>query len=218
MVDKIRVLVADDHAIVREGIRAILAAQQDIEVVGEASTGRETVDKALSIVPDIVVMDIAMPDLDGLEATRLIRQANPSIKVLALTMHDSESYFFEAMRAGAAGYVLKEAAGADLLSALRAIHRGGIFLHPQVAEKLVSDYLTRVDAGEERTRYDGLTERERQILKLIAQGKTSQEIADILFLSVNTVQTHRMHIMDKLNLHNRAELIRYAIRKGLIVE
>ncbi len=215
---KVRVLIADDHAIVREGVRLILQAQPDMEVVGEASDGREALQKARELSPSVVLMDIAMPGMNGLEATLIIKKELPQVQVLALTMHEDYQYFFEILRAGASGYVLKGASSADLLGAVRAVHEGGVYLHPAVAKELVSDYMGRIEPGEEKTRYDGLSDRERQVLKLVAEGKTSQQIADELFLSVNTVQTHRAHVMEKLNLQNRTELIRYALRKGLIAE
>ena len=214
----IRVLLAEDHILVREGVRALLEAQPDMEVVAEASDGSEAVRKALDLLPDVVLMDITMPGTNGLEATRLIRKAAPGVRILALTMHGTDDYFFRLLDAGASGYVLKESASSDLLSAIRAVHRGGVFLSPSVAKRLVDDYLRRASEGDQRPGYDSLTDRERQILKLIGEGCTNQEIAQKLCLSVNTVQTHRTHIMDKLNLHNRTELLRFAVRAGLLEE
>lgn len=216
--NKVRVLIVDDHVIVRDGVRMILEAQPDIEVVGEASDGREALEKARQLSPSVVLMDIAMPGMNGLEATAAIRQELPDVQVLVLTMHEDYEYFFEVLRAGASGYVLKGASSNDLVSAIRAVHQGGVYLHPAVAKNLVSDYVKRMEPGEDRARYDGLSDRERQVLKLVAEGKTSQQIAEELFLSVNTVQTHRSHIMEKLGLHNRTDLIRYALRKGLVEE
>lgn len=213
---KIRVLVADDHTIVREGVRLLLDAQPDIEVVGEAADGREAVNLIRQFRPDLVVMDIQMPNLNGLEATREIKREFPQIQILALTMYESDEYFFQVLNAGASGYVLKKAASADLLSAIRAVHSGDVFLYPSVARRLVSDYLTRVKSGEEQSSFDGLTAREHEVLKLIAEGHTNQAIADKLVISPSTVQTHRARIMQRLNLHNRAELIQYARRKGLL--
>jgi len=217
-VSKIQVLVVDDHAIVRDGVRLILEAQPDIEVVGEASDGEEALDKVRRLSPGVVVMDIAMPGMNGLDATKAIKREMPSVQVLALTMHADHEYFFEVLNAGASGYVVKGGSSADLLAAIRAVSEGGVYIHPSVAKNLVSDFLKRMDPGEEKARYDGLSDRERQVLTLIAEGKTSQQIAEDLFLSVNTVQTHRAHIMEKLQLHNRTELIRYALRRGLIAE
>lgn len=213
---KIRIVIADDHGIVREGIRMILASQEDFEVVGEASTGREAVELARHMKPDVVLMDISMPDLNGIEATRRIREELPSVQVLGLTMHEEENYVFQMLKAGGAGYVLKRAASEDLVAAVRAVHRGEAFLYPSVAKLVVRDYLERAGRQEQDTSLDGLTEREREVLTLIAEGLTNQEIAQRLFISVKTVQTHRAHIMEKLNLHDRTELVRYAIRKGLI--
>jgi two-component system response regulator NreC len=216
--NKVRVLIVDDHAIVRDGVRMILEAQPDIEVVGEASDGREALEAARRLSPGVVLLDIAMPGMNGLEATAAIRQNLPDVQVLILTMHEDYEYFFEVLRAGASGYVLKGASSDDLVSAIRAVHQGGVYLHPAVAKNLVSDYVKRMEPGEDRARYDGLSDRERQVLKLVAEGKTSRQIAEELFLSVNTVQTHRAHIMEKLGLHNRTDLIRYAFRKGLVEE
>lgn len=213
---KIRVLLADDHSIIRAGVRMLLETQPDMEVAGEAEGGVDAVRLARELAPDVVVMDLSMPDMDGFEATRRIKAASPGMAVLALTMHDSEEYFFEVLKAGAAGYVPKKAAPTDLVAAIRAVHSGGVFLFPTVAKSLVSDYLKRVEAGGERATYDGITDREREVLKLIAEGHTNQVIADKLVISSKTVERHRANIMDKLNLHSRTELVKYAIRKGLI--
>jgi two-component system response regulator NreC len=212
----IRVLVADDHTIVREGVRLLLEAQPDIQVVGEASDGKEAYELVRQLHPDLVVMDIQMPNWNGLQATRAIKQEFPSLHILVLTMYESDEYFFQVLAAGASGYILKKAASTDLIAAIRAVHAGDVFLYPSVARRLVSDYLTRVKAGDEKSSYDGLTAREREVLKLIAEGHTNQEIADKLVISPSTVQTHRTRIMQRLNLHNRAELIRYAMQKGLL--
>ncbi len=213
---KIKVLVADDHTIMREGVRILLEAQPDIEVVAEAADGREAVAKVQELQPDIVLIDIAMPNLNGLEATRAIKRDYPQVQVIVLTMYESDEYFFQLLNAGASGYVLKKAASADLIAAIRAVYAGDVFLYPSVARRLVSDYLSRVKSGEEKSSYDGLTAREREVLKLIAEGHTNQAIADKLVISPSTVQTHRTRIMQRLNLHNRAELIQYAMRKGLL--
>ncbi|HLE77923.1 MAG TPA: response regulator transcription factor [bacterium] len=213
---KTRIVIADDHSIVREGVRMILATQRDFDVVGEAGSGEEALDLIETLRPDVVVMDISMPGIGGIEATAQVKQRHPSINVLALTMHEDESYVFRLLRAGASGYVLKRAAATDLVAAVRAASRGEAFLYPSVARDVIADYLRRVEAGEEKERYDGLTSREREILTLIAQGLSNQEIARNLYISIKTVQTHRAHILEKLGLHDRTELVRYAIRKGLI--
>ncbi|MDR7483958.1 MAG: response regulator transcription factor [Armatimonadota bacterium] len=214
---KIRVLIADDHAIVREGVRMILSAHPEIQVVGEAGTGEQAVAMAQTLRPDVVIMDISMPGMNGIEATQQIRARVPETSVLALTMHEDDHYVFQLLRAGASGYVLKRAAATDLIDAVRAASRGEAFLYPSVAKSVVQDYLRRLERGEaERKPYDGLTEREREVLTLIADGHTNQEIANRLFISIKTVQTHRAHIFEKLGLHDRTELVRYAIRVGLI--
>jgi DNA-binding NarL/FixJ family response regulator len=210
----IRILLADDHAIVREGVRSLLAAQADMEVVGEAADGMQAFALARSLQPDIVLMDIGMPGMNGLEATRALKTAQPETKVLVLTMHEDEGYFFRVLAAGASGYLLKGAGSAELLSAIRAVQQGGVYLDPMMAKKLMSDYLKGRERGMDGD--DPLTPREHEVLKLIAAGKTNREVAEDLVLSVNTVQTHRLHLMEKLNLHNRTELIKYAIRRGLI--
>lgn len=215
-VQQVKVLVAEDHAVVREGIRMILDAQEDFAVVGEARDGDEAVRLARQLRPDVVVMDISMPRMNGVEATQEIKRLFPDVQVLILTMHEEESYVFQLLRLGAAGYVLKRAAATDLVEAVRAASRGEAFLYPAVARSVVQDYPDRMRNGEGTSRYDGLTDREREILVLIAEGHTNAQIADRLFISVKTVQTHRAHIMEKLDLHDRSLLVRYAVRKGLI--
>lgn len=214
----IRILLADDHAIVREGVRHILERADDLEVVGEASDGEEAVALVETLQPDIVLMDITMPRLGGLEATERIRQRWPDVAVIVLTMHESYDYFFQVLRFGASGYVLKGASGDELIAAVRAVHAGDVYIHPPIAKRLVREHLRSIERGEHPEASDGLSDRERQILRLIAEGLTSQQIADRLVLSVNTVNSHRKHVMEKLNLHNRADLIRYAIHKGLVRE
>ena len=209
---KIRILVVDDHAIMRDGIRALLNLRDDIEIVGEASEGNEAIEKAEELAPDVVVMDIAMPGMDGLEATRRITKKNPTVKVLVLSQHDNREYILSAIKAGVVGYVPKRALGLELVSAIRAVHQGDSYLYPSAAAAVIRDYLK----GAVKEPYDRLTAREREILTLIAEGHTSREIADKLFISLKTVLGHRTKIMEKLDLHNRSELIKYAIRKGLI--
>lgn len=211
----IRVLIADDHVVMREGISFLLEAEPDIQVVGQASDGQEAWEKARQLKPDIVLMDITMPGISGLEATRQLRAALPETQVLVLTMHEGDEFFFRMLQAGASGYVLKGASSDELLNAIRAVHRGGVYLYPTMAKKLLTDYMSRPST--EQSSYDDLTPREREILTLIAQGLTNREIAAKLVISVNTVGTHRQNIMEKLDLHNKSELIKYAIRKGLIV-
>ena len=212
----LRILVAEDHAIVREGIRRLLSAEADLEVVGEAGDGETAVELTQSLRPDIVCLDISMPRLSGVDATRRIKSLMPEVGVVILTMHEDEAYFYELIKAGASGYVLKRASARDLVDAVRAVASGHTFLHPVVAQRLVSEYDTQANRDDDRKRFDGLTERERQVVRLIANGKTNREIAEILHISVKTVETHRTHIMEKLDLHDRAHLVRYAVRKGLI--
>lgn len=213
---KITLLLVDDHEIFRAGLRMLLQAQPDMQIVGEADTGRAAIAKAKELAPDVVLMDISLPDLDGFEATRQIKRALPNAAILALTMHESDEYFFKMLDAGASGYVPKKAAPTDLVSAIRVVHEGGVFLYPSVAKALVRDYMGRVAEGGERETFDGLTDREQEVLKLIADGLTNQDIADKLTISVKTVERHRANIMAKLNMHSRTELVKYAIRKGLI--
>ncbi len=212
----IRILLADDHTILRAGLKMMLNAEPDMEVIGEAQDGRQALEEALRLQPDIVLMDITMPDINGIEATRQIKKAMPEIKVLVLTMHENDEYVFQALRAGASGYMLKEAAATELVSALHVIQQGQFYLSPTAQSVMVGDYLQRVRIGEEKDSYSSLTEREREILKLVAEGFTNNQIAEKLVISPKTVDTHRTHIMDKLNLHSRAELVKYAMRRGLL--
>ncbi|HLC29875.1 MAG TPA: response regulator transcription factor [Dehalococcoidia bacterium] len=214
--ETLRVLIADDHAIVRAGIRLLLDSQEGIEIVGEAKDGAEAVAKTRELAPDVVLMDVAMPGLSGLEATREIRQKNPDTRVLMLTMHDDEEYFFQAVSLGASGYILKEATPEEVVSAIRIVSRGGVAFHPSLGRKLLDDYLHRVQAGEESESYSLLTEREREILGLTAEGSSAREIGEKLALSPRTVERHRANLMEKLDLHNRSEVVQYAIRKGII--
>lgn len=202
--------------IVREGVRVLLESQPDIEVVGEATNGEEAVARSSETKPDIVLMDITMPGMNGLEATQRIKQETPEIKILALTMHESDEYFFKVLEAGASGYFVKGGSSSELVSAVRAVQKGDVFLYPTMAKKLLSDYLQRVRSGQGVESYDGLTSREREIVKLIAEDLNNQEIAERLVLSPLTVQTHRANIMAKLGLHSRAELVKYAIKHGFI--
>jgi DNA-binding NarL/FixJ family response regulator len=214
----IRVLIADDHTLVRQGIRLLLETQPDLRVVGEAGDGLEAVRLASELKPDVVLMDIAMPTMDGLEATGAIKRAQPETQVLALTMYEDDDYFFKILAAGAAGYVLKRAAASDLLSALHLVSRGEVFLYPAIAKKLVADYVSRVKSDDSAapSALDVLTPREHEVLTLIADGLSNREIAERLVVSLSTVQSHYAHIGKKLNLHNRTELVKYAMRHGLI--
>lgn len=211
---KIRVLIVDDHAILREGIRALLTLYSDIEVIGEASDGLEAINETRQLSPDIVLMDIAMPGLGGLEATLEIHKQSPNSRVVILTQHDDTEYIFPILKAGAAGYILKKAVGTELVAAIRAVHQGGSFLYPSVATAVIEGYIQK---GEEvEPSYDRLSDREKQVLRLIAEGHSNREIAEMLSVSVKTVIAHRANLMEKLDIHNRTELVKYAIRKGLI--
>lgn len=214
---RIRVLVVDDYALFRVGMTMFLDAQPDVEVVGEASSGQEAVERASELRPDVVLMDISTPSMDGCRATRRILESTPEVRVLALTVHGTEDLFFGALDAGASGYVLKSSSPDELLSALRAVHRGDAYLCPSVAKMLVEGYQKRVDRIEGApVRDDGLTDREVEVLRLVAEGGTNHQVADALCISIKTVEHHRAHIMDKLHIHSSTELVKYAIRKGLI--
>jgi two-component system response regulator NreC len=212
----IRILIVDDHAVVRAGIRMLLEGDPAFEIVGEGVNGSDAVRLSSELRPDVILMDVTMPEIDGIEATRLIKSQAPEQAVLALTIHEGADYFFHMLQAGASGYVPKRAAPEDLLRAIHVVAEGNVFLEPSVAKDLVSDYLTRVRSGREQASYDGLTEREREILTYIATDTTNHAIATALSISVNTVERHRENIMRKLNLHTRTELVKYALRKGLI--
>ena len=212
---KTRVLVADDHTIVRQGLRAILEAEADIEVVGEAADGREAVRKGLTLLPDVVVMDVSMPRMNGLEATARIVKESPGIRVVALTMHSSEEYVYSLLKAGARGYLLKESVSSDLVEAIHAVVGGGTYLHPAISTKVVDGYLKRPNPKTRSGMLEILSPREREILQLIAEGHTNKEIAGLLVLSVKTIENHRTRIMDKLEIHNVAGLTRYAISQGI---
>jgi DNA-binding NarL/FixJ family response regulator len=211
---KIRVLIADDHAILREGVRALLALTDDIEVVGEARDGREAVDLAGKLDPDVVLMDIAMPGLGGLEAALEMKRQGARARVLVLSQYEDREYVRRLLKAGVAGYVLKKSAGSELANAVRAAHRGGLVLDPEVARAAMEE---GGPAGPgEADPYETLTDREKQVLKLVAEGLANKEVAEALGISVKTAMTHREHVMEKLGLHNRTELVRFALKKGVI--
>ena len=215
MTSKIRTLIADDHTLLRNGICALLADEPDIVIVGEASDGREAVRLAGQLKPDVVLMDIAMPLLNGLEATRQIKREHPAINVLVLTMYDNEEYFRQMLEVGASGYIIKRAAASELVNAIRAVYNGEAVLSPTITRLLLEDYLNH-DIHSQKDDPNALSSREREVLQLIAEGKTSREIAEILNLSVKTVQSHRTSLMQKLDLHDRGDLIKYAIQKKII--
>ena len=210
---KTRILLADDHTVVRRGLRLVLEAEDDLEVVAEAGDGAEAVDLALTTDVDLAVLDVAMPRLTGLQAARQLSKRRPDLRLLILSMHDNEQYFFEALKAGASGYVLKSAADRDLVEACRAAMRGEPFLYPKAVAALIRDYLRRAGQEEEA---DVLTPRELEIVKLIAEAHTTKEIAEILVISPKTVERHRANILEKLGMRDRVELTRYAIRRGLV--
>lgn len=212
---KIRILLADDHTILRDGIRSLIEDEPDMEVIGEAEDGITVVKLANTLKPDVILMDLAMPLLNGLEATRQIRKNNPQAKILILTMHENEEYIRQVLAAGAMGYILKDAAARELLGAIRSVNKGEVVLSPAITRLIVTDYLRWGDLSTQDSS-DGLTDRERQILQLIAEGYTNKQIADILSISIKTVQAHRLNLMKKLDLHDRGELIKYAIQKKII--
>ena len=211
----IRVILAEDHTIVRKGLSALLADEAGIEVLAEAEDGSEAVRLVEELHPDVVLMDLSMPVLNGLEATRQIKQRAPKVKVLVLTRHTDEEYVFQILRAGASGYVVKQAAPAELVSAIHSVFQGDSFLSPVISRMVIDEYIQKAEAMVKDS-YEQLTDRERGILQLIAEGRSSREIAELWQVSEKTVGTHRTHLMEKLNLHNIAELTRYALRKGVI--
>jgi DNA-binding NarL/FixJ family response regulator len=213
---KIRVLIADDHALVREGISALLRFFDDIEVVGEASDGIEAIERARELKPDIILMDIGMPRLGGLEATIELRKTDPDIKIIILTQYEDREYISRFLKAGVSGYLLKKAVGSELVSALRTVHKGEFYLFSSLAADVVAGYLGKNRGGAEEDPYEKLTDREKQVLKLIAEGHSHKEIAGCLNISVKTVIAHQTNISEKLNIHNRMGLAKFAILKGII--
>lgn len=213
---QIKVLIVDDHTLVRDGIRALLALVADIRVVGEAANGKEALEKVKRLAPDVVLMDLAMPIMSGLEATRRIRKRFPRTKVLALTQYEDREYIIPTIEAGARGFISKTAAFSELASAIQAVYQGGSFLSPMAAAAVVEECQQKVAVEGEKDSYQHLTDREREMLKLVAEGYTAKEIADMLVISLRTVETHKTNLMKKLNIHNKADLIRFAIRKGII--
>ena len=214
---KIKVLIADDHTLVRQGIRSLLALTADIEIVGEAADGREAIEKVRQLAPDVVLMDLAMPNMGGLEATRRIRREFPATKVLAVTQYDDSEYVIPVIEAGARGFVTKMASPLELASAIQAVYRGDSFLSPSAAAILVEECQLKTDTEGEKDSYQLLTDRERETLKLIAEGHTAREIAEVLVVSPKTVEWYKTNLMRKLNLHNTADLIKYAIRKRVVI-
>ncbi len=213
---KIRIMLADDHKLMRSGLRVLLEQQADFSVVGEASDGREAVALANSLKPDVLVMDIGMANLNGIEAASQITQSHPEISIVMLSMHSDESYVLRALKAGAKGYLLKDSAEADLIRAVHAVADGKSFFSPAVSKVLLDDYVRKLKRSGTEDPYDLLTPREREVLQLVAEGKSNKDVAQLLNLSVYTVETHRSNIMEKLNLRGVPELILYAVRKGII--
>lgn len=211
-----RLLIVDDHAMFRAGVAALLRTEADLEVVGEAPSAERAIELVAALRPDLVLMDIAMPGIGGIEGTRALRAAHPDVAVLCLTAHDDPAYFFAVVEAGAAGYVLKDASPSDLVEAIRSARRGEAWFSPAVARLLLNEHLRRQRAAGAGEGSDGLSPREREVLSLVAQGYSNKDIASQLVISVNTVAIHRAHVMQKLDMHDRAELVRYAIRSGLM--
>jgi len=213
--DKLRILIVDDHGVVRAGVRSLLESQTDVQVVGEASGGEDALEQVEKLRPQLVLMDIAMPGMSGIEATRRIKKDYPDTRVLVLTMHDDEEFFFPVLRAGASGYVLKEAEPQDLLNAIRVVQQGQVFFSPAVAKVLLEGFVS-TSAGPRDEKYRTLTAREKEVLRLAATGQTNRQIAEALFLSARTVEKHRQGVMHKLELDKREDLTKYALRQGLI--
>lgn len=211
---KAKILLVDDHTVVRQGIKALFAPEPDVEVVGEAENGREALERIPQLQPDIILMDISMPGLNGIEATRQILQSHPHVKIVVLSMHTSEEYVFQVLHAGASGYVLKQSDSMEVLTAIRAALSGGSYLSPPISRAVIDDYVRRAEARDQGTELDPLTSREREVLQLLAEGLPNREIAEQLSISVKTVETHRSNMMHKLGVRGKTELIKYALRKG----
>jgi DNA-binding NarL/FixJ family response regulator len=215
-VSEIRVLLGDDHTVLRQGLRRILEDQREWRVVAEAGDGRDAVRQAIELTPDVAVLDIGMPLLNGIEATRQIVRRAPSVRILILSMHSDQAYVTQAVQAGARGYLLKDSAGAELIEAIRAVAAGKTFFSPTVAQVVFDDYVRSLTDRGITDRYDALSEREREVLQLVAEGRSSKEIADVLSISPATVETHRTHVLQKLGLRNTAEVVRFAARRGIV--
>ncbi|MGB9629972.1 MAG: response regulator [Thermodesulfobacteriota bacterium] len=213
---KIRVLIAEDHTIVRQGLSALLRSEPDFEVVGEASDGLEAIEMTRKQNPDIVLMDIGMRNLNGIEATRRIKKLFPHMKVLVLTVYDNEECIFQILRAGASGYLVKDSAMTELISAIKAIYHGDSYLSPSISKKVIEEYILHAEMGERKNLKNLLSEREREVLKLIGEGHSVPQIANLLCISRKTVEAHKAHIMEKLNIHDKVGLIKFAIREGLV--
>ncbi|HXG33814.1 MAG TPA: response regulator transcription factor [Bryobacteraceae bacterium] len=213
---KIRVLLADDHTLFRQGVRTLLAAEPDMEVVGEASNGVEAAAKAAELRPDVVLLDIGMPGPSSFETARQIRRQRPETKVLFLTMYDDEDYLLEGMQVGANGYVLKDSPATQLIGAIRDVYRGGSYLSPRMLGQLVDDFRSRIRSADQQPRLATLTPREKEVLKMLAEGNSVKEVASLLNLSVKTVEAHKFNLMRKLDIHNKAQLVQYAIQKKII--
>ncbi len=216
MAGKIRVLLADDHAVLRSGLRALLNLEADMEVVGEASNGREAIELSQTLKPDVIVMDISMPEMDGLAATKAIHEIEIPCHIVVLTVHAEEDYLFQMLQMGASGYVLKSSADTELMDAIRAAQRGEVFLYPSAVKKVLGEYLKGARGEGGKGALEALTSREKEVLKLTAEGFTNQEIAEKLVISPKTVDTYRQRIMEKLNLHHRSQLVQYALKTGLL--
>jgi two-component system response regulator NreC len=213
---KIHLFLVDDHQVVRTGLRMLLDNEEDVQIIGEAGTAREALEAVGKVNPDVVLMDIGLPDMSGIEATQKIKSLHPNVAVVALTIHEDEEYFFRMLDAGASGYVPKRAAPEELLTAIRSAAKGEVYLYPSMAKLLVKDYLAQERNIDGASSLDGLTDREQEVLKYLVEGENNDEIASVLVISPKTVARHRENIMHKLNLHSRSELVRYAIRKGII--
>ncbi|MCZ2155652.1 MAG: response regulator transcription factor [Bryobacterales bacterium] len=216
MTHKTKVVIADDHTLFRQGIKNLLASESDIEVIGEAGTGNEAIAMVETLRPDLILMDVSMPGLSSFEATRQLKRIHPDIKVLFLTMFDDEDYLLESMQAGASGYILKDSPTEQLLSGIRDVQNGGSYLSPKMLAQLVDDFRTRIRTNVPQPRLSMLTPREKEVLKLLAEGNSVKEIASDLNLSVKTIEAHKFNLMRKLDIHNKAQLVQYAIQKKII--